>query len=316
MRLFILLWIISSNLVVSGQSLEDDPNDATFITEDLDRFWMAFDSAQGKPTDEQLAIYQDIYIDDATVGFRSWLDKRDKSVEELVNGVNGMLPFYESLRADMIRIPDYERDMRAGFYALEYLYPEARFPDVYFFVWYFFATGSTTTEVGLMVAAETQTVNASTPLDVIPEIHRPMVRSMTLESLAGLAVHESIHEQQPDVGTENLLGLAIREGAADFIAELCTGNNPSQAVHPYANAREEELWKEFSSKMYTTEYEGWRFIPPDRPAGLAYWMGYKISEAYYNEAEDKLAAVKTLIESTDYGAILAQSKYPDKFASE
>ena len=313
MRVLILLFLSIHYTILNSQSLVSNPDDAQFLTEDIDRFWMAFDSAAGKPEVEQQAIFQRQYIDRASPGFRSWLVKRGKSVEELVTGINGMLPFYRSLWADMVKIPNYIRDMRAGFYALEHLYPEANFPNVTFFVWYFFATGSTTTDERLLIAAETHSINSETPLDAIPEIHRPMVRSMTLATLAPVAVHESIHEQRPSSQTGNLLHLAIEEGSADFIAELCTGQNPSQAVHDYANAREAELWKEFSGKMYTTEYDGWRYIPEDRPAGLAYWMGYKICEAYYEQAVDKREAVKTLIESNDYPAILEASGYAAKF---
>ena len=309
----LLLLLLCYATALPAQQLNDDPHDARFVYEDIGRFWMAFDSAQGKPEDRQQAIYQSIYIDPATVGFRSWLDKREKSVAELVSGVNSMLPFYRSLRTNMDHLTDYERDMRAGFYALEYLYPEARFPDVYFFVWHFFATGSTTTDVGLMIAAETQTVSDSTPLDAIPEIHRPMVRSMDLASLAGVAVHESVHEQQPDFDTENLLELALREGTADFIAELCTGSIPSYAVHAYADSRRQELWEEFKEKMYTDNYAGWRFIPEDRPAGLAYWMSYQIAEAFYRQAADKRQAVRELIESTDYRDIFIRSRYAEQF---
>ena len=158
----------------------------------------------------------------------------------------------------------------------------------------FSTSGSTTTDEGLMIATEGQTISTSTPMDVIPEIHREMVKSMNLDRLASLVVHESIHVQQ-NHKTTNLLEKAIKEGSCDFIAELCTGQNPSASVHGYANAREKQLWGEFKTKMKTDEMNGWTGIPQDRPAGLAYWMGYKIIEAYYQKQADKRKAIQILL---------------------
>jgi len=283
------------------------------IASDIERFWRAFDMAKGKEENLQEEIYQTIYIDSATAGLQSWIEKRDKNVSELVDGVNSMLPFYRSIRDNTLKTVEYEMEIRAGFYALKYLYPKARFPDVYFFIWYFLATGSTTTDEGLLIAMEAQSVAKDTPLDRLPEVQHDMVRSLNLENLAAVVVHESVHLQQSDYSTKNLLELSIREGTADFIAELATGRNPSQAAHAYANPRERELWKEFKSRMYTKKYDGWLGIPKDRPAGMAYWMGYKIVKSYYSLQENKQDALRTLIETIDYEKIFKGSKYSEKF---
>ena len=293
--------------------LSDDPENAEFITSDIPRFWRSFDAAKGKPLEEQIRIYQNHYIDSATIGFKSWIEKRGNTTEGLVEGVNTMLPFYESIRENSLNVESYEKEIRAGFYALKHLYQKARFPDVYFFIWFFFNSGSTTTDEGLMITIETRSIDEDTPLDKFPEVHRKMIASMNLTGLAAVAVHESIHEQQKDYETKNLLEKAVREGTADFIAELCTGRNPSIAVHEYANPKEEDLWKEFQGRMNGKDYSGWTGIPYDRPAGLAYWMGYKIVEAYYAKQKDKKSAVKFLIETTDYRRVLRESGYGQRF---
>ena len=310
---WLIMYVFINSDVYSQTDLFEDPNHPNFIVSDIDRFWKAFDLAKGKSKDKQVRIYKNIYIDSATTGFKSWLEKRNKSTNELVAGINSMIPFYESIRKNTLNISMHEKEVRAGFYALKYLYPKAKFPDVYFFIWFFFNSGSTTTDEGLMIAAETQSVHKNTPLDIIPEIHRKMVISMNLKTLSALVVHESIHEQQKDYKPKNLLEKAIREGSADFIAELCTGKNPSIAAHTYANPREEELWKEFKSVMYGTDYTGWTGIPSDRPAGLAYWIGYKIVESFYDRQTKKISAIETLIDTTDYQSIFEQSGYVEKF---
>lgn len=55
-------------------------------------------------------------------------------------------------------------------------------------------------------------------------------------------------------------------------------------------------------------YQGDR-APPGKPADLGYWMGYKISKAYYEKATDKRAAVKDILRYKDAKAFLEASGY-------
>lgn len=294
--------------------LNGNPNNAAFVTSDIANFWHAYDSARGKSVEEQEQIYQSLYIDEASVGFQSWIDKRDKKVAELVEGVNSLIPFYESIRPNTFKIIEYEKDIRAGLYALKYLYPEAAFPDVYFFIWYFLNSGSTTSDVGLLIAAETHTIAEHTPLDQFPKIHHKVIRTFDLGGMASLVAHESVHLQQPNVDNQSLLERSIREGAADFIAELATGRNPSQATHDYADPKEEALWNEFQQVMYGDETGDWvNSIPKDKPPGLGYWMGYKIVQVYYAKQSNKQQAIDTLLTTTDYEAVYRESGYAEKF---
>ena len=52
----------------------------------------------------------------------------------------------------------------------------------------------------------------------------------------------------------------------------------------------------------------------DRPSDLGYYVGAKISEAYYKSATDKRQAVRDILEIQDFGAFLEKSHYRDKFA--
>ena len=292
-----------------AQSWQSSPFQVDFVYDDVERFWAAFDSTEGKTLPEQVDIYQKMYLDQATDGFRSWIVKRSKTAQQLAEGIEAMRPFYVSIRDNTLSVSSMEKEVRAGFLALKYLYPEALFPNVYFFVCHFFSTGSTTTDLGLMISAETVSIDEKTPLDAIPEIHRPMVKSMTQATVPSLVLHESIHFQQADYDVTNLLELSIREGSADFISELCTGRLQNDPVHRYASSKRQALWKEFNSKMLTNNFTGWRYIPKDRPAGLAYWMGYQISEAYFINAPDKLKAIHYLINTDDYHSVYEESKF-------
>ena len=145
--------------------------------------------------------------------------------------------------------------------------------------------------------------------------YHDFLRTQTIGNMPLTVAHELIHFQQPDrkSGTTSLLDEAIREGSADFIAELICGKNPTMATHTYANPKEKELWIEFKQKMHGSDYSGWSGISPDRPVGLAYWMGYKIVKAYYDKQPDKIEAIKEIIESEDRQKIFDESGYAEKF---
>lgn len=65
------------------------------------------------------------------------------------------------------------------------------------------------------------------------------------------------------------------------------------------------------NEEFTTGDWMWR-IPgdPNQPYHVAYVMGARIVEAYYNKAEDKLRAVAEILSVVDYEEFLKKSGYP------
>lgn len=50
-----------------------------------------------------------------------------------------------------------------------------------------------------------------------------------------------------------------------------------------------------------------------RPNDLGYWMGYKISKAYYDQTPDKKKAIDDILHIKDFNRFLDQSGYAKKF---
>lgn len=46
-----------------------------------------------------------------------------------------------------------------------------------------------------------------------------------------------------------------------------------------------------------------------RPKDLGYWMGYKITKAYYDKMENKERAIDDILNITDFGEFLQKSGY-------
>ena len=132
-----------------------------------------------------------------------------------------------------------------------------------------------------------------------------------IERIPAIVAHELVHTQQRTASSRTLLASAIREGSADFLGELISGLNINAHIHEWANLRERELWEDFRRVMGGTDSSGWLYSSraDDEPADLGYWMGYRITKAYYERADDKREAIREILTIRDFPAFLAASGY-------
>ena len=122
-----------------------------------------------------------------------------------------------------------------------------------------------------------------------------------------------------------LLTAILVEGAADFIAQLVTGEEPDTARAAWAAPREADLWRQMQADIALTRqltdkddpeegspeakaYARWIGNYSTPPAGwppeLGYWMGLRIWQRYYAAAPDKHAALRAMLAVRDPRAIL------------
>ena len=223
----------------------------------------------------------------------------------------------EQLCATVLRAPDrYARldsasaafDSAAAqtqqlFEAFQHIDPAARPVPMYFVV-------------GTGIAAGT-TVGLREPVVLVAAERQGSTHGMVMTLL-----HEFVHTQQhypvigmltggPQILRGSVLRHSIAEGSADFLVELVTGE-PRHNV--YAEAHEAELWTNFQRDMHGTDYSQWLYngqhpargnVPPD----LGYWMGYRITKAYYENAHDKPKAVHDILNIRDFDDFLRRSGY-------
>ena len=141
------------------------------------------------------------------------------------------------------------------------------------------------------------------------------------EKLKKLMVHELSHFQQAmTMGPQqygalyaqknNMLGLCLREGGAEFITSLVLGDITQTKALAYLEENEDELRKQFSRDLETqdTKFWLWESLHQDGNHGLiGYAMGYKICKAYYDQAGDKEAALHDILQMENPEAFLMKS---------
>ncbi|OLC87629.1 MAG: hypothetical protein DMD38_01370 [Gemmatimonadetes bacterium] len=246
------------------------------------------------------------------------------AAEQLLQALAQYPRYYSAVRATTLAVDTNSRitqGVRRGLTRLAVLYPEARFPNVYFLIGTL-STGGTTAQSGMLIGTEQSASDPATPLDELPDWARKNFPTHTFESLVGLVVHEAVHTQQkpaPEGQHDTLLRHALGEGIADFLAELAVGSWAANAPRQvYGRAHEHDVWVDFQDEM---EIAGdsiirmWMYngmVPPEKNHGaidIGYWVGYRIAGAYYARAKDKRAAVRELLELRDAEAILRASGY-------
>jgi uncharacterized protein YjaZ len=295
MKKILLIVLVSALSCLQGMAqgkFSTNPDSVLFVTKDIDNFWKAFDDFKH---DSTINTFGSKYIDIGGDGIKGFTAYRIQNAAHLFDVVKKRKADYEKVRANTLRIKEKKKQCRSTFYALKYLYPQAKFPPVYFVIGAY-NSGGTSGDNGLFIGAEMQT-----NIDNVPYI----------------VAHELIHFQQTfPSNNPTLLQQSIVEGSADFIGELISGAHINEVANKYGNAHADQLCKEFVSKMNGTNYQDWLYgttKKDDRPNDLGYWMGYQIASQYYAKAPDKKQAIYDILNIKDYNDFLKKSGYLDKY---
>jgi hypothetical protein len=283
--MYLFGFLALSTSIFSQSNYSTDPLNAQFVTEDVDRFWEAFaklDNSKENPFKE--------YIEKGTPGLKGFIKYRIESPKALLKMVKSRKDAYLA-RKDVLRnLEGTKKRVQAAYTAMKYWYADAVFPPVYIVVGRF-NSGGTVSEDGIILGAE-------------------MMEN--LDGLPGLVAHELIHYQQKIENRGNLLTNAIVEGSADFIGELISGDHINQNAFHYGETNLEELCKEFVLLMDQDDNQDWLYGTSGkdgRPNDLGYWMGYKITAAYFEKQADKKQAIHDILHLKDAKTFLKESGF-------
>lgn len=305
--LVIVAILFLPSLLSAARPVPNSPGDARLFTVDIDHFWEAYDAMSDG---DSLGALETLYLDRATPGLDDFVRARIGSAGELLSAIDAYPRYYASLRGPTAGVAAMQPAIRASFQKLEDLYADAHFPDVYFVIGRL-SSGGTTSEAGLLIGADMYGLTDATPMDELNDWLRQVLKPAA--EIPHIVAHELVHFQQPSIPQDRrtLLAACVREGSADFVAELISGRHINAHVHEYCLPREAELWAEFETAMNGSDYSGWLYggQPEGRPADIGYFIGYRIAQAYYGRSEDKTAALRDILLVEDFPAFLEASGY-------
>ena len=143
------------------------------------------------------------------------------------------------------------------------------------------------------------------------------------EKLKKLMVHELSHFQQAMAmggqkyaalyaAPDNMLGLCLREGGAEFVTSLVLNDITQSKALAYIEQDESKLKDRFKADLEAQDKEFWLWDSLNQdshPKLLGYAMGYKICDSYYDQASDKKEALQQILRMDDAETFVASSGY-------
>jgi Predicted Zn-dependent protease (DUF2268) len=266
-------------------------------TSDVERFYALYDSTGGKPSAAQLQAY----LDGGTDGLLAFAKMRNTTGERIAQAIEKQPQIYVNAKECVAVLPVVKCRLAKALGRLKEVYQEASLPPVTLAV----GRGkpvATADKNGVMVGLEA--LCAAGLLN--PNIEDRFVYVIAHEYIH--VQHEHFFKEDPQ---DKVLKASLVEGGAEFIGELISGSVSSEYLASAVKGHEKEFETAFLADLDKVAVgSAWLYNhpgTPERPADLGYWVGYRIVKAYYQNASDKRAALREIIELRDPKAFLAKS---------
>jgi hypothetical protein len=288
------------------------------VSADIDRFWSAYDQIQAEPdTARHLQILKDVFIGPASEGQQQLFAIRNYRPEEYLANIRAYPKFYASLRPLLEKRAPIEADIRAALDKFRQLYPPMQSGKIYLGMGNF-RTNGTTVDSMVLFGAEMAFTDTTVNTSEFPpsyQYFKDYIRDYDpIHNVRFLAAHEFVHTQQVEAYNTSLLAIVLREGSAEFIASLCMESPSVVPAIAYGDANRDTVFQRFKQELFNQHPAWWVWSGAPNPFGqrdLGYYIGYALSEHYYNQAADKQQAIADLIE-LDYSDAAAVESFVDQ----
>ncbi|MDR2236841.1 MAG: Ig-like domain-containing protein [Chryseobacterium sp.] len=301
--------IVSALVVLIGFQYSDAQK---IFNTDITNFWTAYDSIRKNENNKGETLDR-LFLNNKTEGLKAFMEIKKFGKEDYLNVIEKYPQFWNSIRANTLIDPEKTKTIQKAFKKLEKIYPNNSKGNIYYTIGAL-KSGGTTHHEDLLLGVEKIVGDKNT---VVSEFDNESARKMFLftnpSQLEQVTVHEFIHTFQKN-GEINVLSKAIKEGSCDFIAELALNKKFTAQYLDYGFRNYEKVRADFKSEMFSQKLDNWFYNGNAQNPDLGYFVGYVISKKYYENAADKKAAVKNIIEldfnsETEVLQFLAKSDY-------
>jgi len=294
-QFFLTVFLLHSSLAFPQPS-------TAVITTDIGHFWEAYDKITSTQDSAlQYQYLQELYLDRGTPGLEAIRQARRYTPESYIEAIHNYPLFWPSIRENTLKAAGFAEEIQAGIESLKQIYPELKPANVYFCVGAF-RTPGTTMDGRVLIGVElamgdehTEGSEFSGRMQYVADYFK----SNPINDLAFLNIHEFVHTQQVEAIGSNLISQCLREGVAEFIAELASGQASTAPAIAFGKENNAAVRKRFSEEMFAYSYHNWLWNDRNNDFGLrdlGYYVGYAIAERFYKAATDKQMAIKNMIE--------------------
>jgi len=272
------------------------------ITEDVYRFWKAYDVISKTPdTLKQLAIIDSMYILKGTPGLKAIMEVRGYTADSYVYAINHYPKFWKSVRKNTTKGIIYGGKIEKAIFKLKKMYPALKPAEVYFTIGALRTNGTTLSNM-VLIGSELAMADTKTNTSEIKNeySHLPAYfAGNPLKSIVFLNVHEYVHTQQKTTIGNTLLAQTVIEGVAEFVASRVLNVESPNPQIKYGKENMDKIKADYIPEMFSPFVYNWIWNDADnsfKMRDLGYYVGYAICENYYNVSEDKNKAIAEMIE--------------------
>lgn len=297
-KLLILMVIVL--MLLSCQT--EKKNFENIVTTDITNFWEAYDKISSTQDSVLQYKYLDsLYFDKGTAGLEGIRQARNYTPEDYIHSINNYPKFWASVRKNTLKADTYRQDIQEGIEKLQQLYPASEQRKIYFTIGAM-RTGGTYLDSLVLIGSEMAMADRNTVASELPEGSRKgrqaYFNQNPIDDVVFLAIQEYVHTQQNPF-VHNLLSYCLHEGVGDFVSNTALGLAPKVPAIAYGKQNKTVREKFEKELFYGNNVNQWLWSDSPNAFGvrdLGYYIGYQICENYYNQAEDKKEAIKTMIE--------------------
>jgi len=285
---------------IAQPNFPQNPQEAEIIYSDLVHFIDAYEElAADKDT---IAVLNALYFDRGSAGLKEFISRHQLSPEMMKEAMAADPERYALLPDFLINIHEVEALYHELMIEYGKVMPEAMYPPTY-----------------LLVGAN-RGIGQASLVGQLVTVTRPVD---SMEKLKKLMVHELSHFQQAMAmggqnyvalyaAPDNMLGLCLREGGAEFIAYLAVNDVTQRSSLDYLENNEDRLKDQFLQDLETQNKDFWLWESleqSEHPSLLGYAMGFKVCKHYYDQSSDKTFAMQQILKMEDAEAFLSSSGY-------
>lgn len=266
------------------------------VIEDVARFYRLYDATAGQPDAERL---QRDYLDAGSEGLGHFAKRRRVTGARIADTLAKRPQLYVEAKRCMRVLPQVQARLSRALQGLAESYPQANLPPVSIVVGPGKPVGIGYPDTGLQIGLE-----ALCAVDWMnPDLEDRFVHVITHEY-----AHVQLAPEIADLEQPTVLQRSLAEGAAEFVAELFSGNVAYAHFGPIVSGREQEIETAFVADMHGTDMSRWLDNSTlEKPGDLGYWVGHRIVKAYYRQAPDKRRALGEILRMRDPEAFFEAS---------
>lgn len=273
-------------------------NTNKIFTSDIDNFWIAYDSIQKiDKYSKKIDLINELYINKGSKGLKAFMEARDYNDTLYIKMIDLKPKFLNSIRQNTLSIKSKTQELNDAVTYLQKLYPELKDAEMYFTIGGL-RSGGTVKGNMVLIGAEIATGNPTTDVSEFKgDWLKNVFANQTQDNIVSLNIHEYIHTQQ-NGSSKRVLNQTIKEGSADFIAELVMQKPLERNYMKYGRENTKKIKQLFEKEMLSNDLSNWLYNGSQKKesSDLGYYVGYEICKAYYNNSKNKSQAIKDIIQ--------------------